>query len=84
MQHQHQRRGDLPKVDATTGIEGQRRQPAAPVPHDAAMDTFFLSHSAATLSIDEMISARYFFKSWLPARVAGDHSPRAILVMLGH
>jgi len=49
-----------------------------------AMDTFFLSHGSPTLSIDEAIPARHFFKSWLPARVAGDRPPRAILVVSGH
>jgi 4,5-DOPA dioxygenase extradiol len=48
------------------------------------MDTFFLSHGSPTLSIDDAIPARHFFKSWLPARVAGDRPPRAILVVSGH
>ncbi|TVU36301.1 hypothetical protein EJB05_18231 [Eragrostis curvula] len=48
------------------------------------MDTFYLSHGAPTLSIDDSIPARHFFKSWLPARVAGDQTPRAILVVSGH
>ncbi|KAF8775149.1 hypothetical protein HU200_004546 [Digitaria exilis] len=48
------------------------------------MDTFFLSHGSPTLSIDEAIPARHFFKSWLPARVAGDRTPRAILMVSGH
>jgi 4,5-DOPA dioxygenase extradiol len=48
------------------------------------MDTFFLSHGSPTLSIDETLPARTFFKSWLPAAVAGPEQPRAILVISGH
>jgi 4,5-DOPA dioxygenase extradiol len=48
------------------------------------MDTFFLSHGSPTLSIDDKIPARHFFKSWVPAKVAGDQPPRAILVVSGH
>nr|CAB3479013.1 unnamed protein product [Digitaria exilis] len=74
-QHHHQqqqhRGGDIARPGgATTG--------------GPAMDTFFLSHGSPTLSIDEAIPARHFFKSWLPARVAGDRTPRAILMVSGH
>ena len=48
------------------------------------MDTFFLSHGSPTLSVDDKIPARHFFKSWVPAKVAGDQPPRAILVVSGH
>uniref|UniRef100_A0A0A9BRN1 Extradiol ring-cleavage dioxygenase class III enzyme subunit B domain-containing protein n=1 Tax=Arundo donax TaxID=35708 RepID=A0A0A9BRN1_ARUDO len=50
------------------------------------MDTFFLSHGSPALSIDDTIPARDFFKSWLPARVAGGDqaAPRAILVVSAH
>lgn len=51
---------------------------------EGAMDTFFLSHGAPTLSIDDTIAAQGFFKSWLPAAVAGAELPRAILVVSGH
>ncbi|CAL4953423.1 unnamed protein product [Urochloa decumbens] len=78
-----EKRGDIGRPDATTTAgaeeEGRRRVPRGP-----AMDTFFLSHGSPTLSIDESIPARHFFKSWLPARVAGDSPPRAILVVSGH
>lgn len=79
---QQQQRGDIARPDAATAAEeeGQRRAPRGP----AAMDTFFLSHGAPTLSIDDKIPARHFFKSWLPARVAGDRPPRAILIVSGH
>ena len=50
----------------------------------SAMDTFFLSHGSPMLSIDETIPARNFFKSWLPAAVAGSEQPRAILMVSGH
>ncbi|XP_051227606.1 extradiol ring-cleavage dioxygenase [Lolium perenne] len=48
------------------------------------MDTFFLSHGAVTLSVDETIPARAFYKSWLPAAIAGKQAPRAILVVSAH
>jgi 4,5-DOPA dioxygenase extradiol len=85
---QQQQRDDLdlppPRPDATT--TGSEKAAAAPVPRGAqAMDTFYLSHGSPTLSIDDSIPARHFFKSWLPARVTGDdHTPRAILVVSGH
>ncbi|TKW08145.1 hypothetical protein SEVIR_6G009700v4 [Setaria viridis] len=47
------------------------------------MDTFFLSHGAPTLVIDD-VPVRNLFESWLPERVAGDRPPRAILVVSGH
>uniref|UniRef100_A0ACD5WJ72 Uncharacterized protein n=1 Tax=Avena sativa TaxID=4498 RepID=A0ACD5WJ72_AVESA len=65
--------------EATT----ERRPPTTPAAA-AAMDTFFLSHGSPTLSIDETIPARHFFKSWLPAAIAGSEPPRAILVVSGH
>uniref|UniRef100_A0A453G7N0 Extradiol ring-cleavage dioxygenase class III enzyme subunit B domain-containing protein n=1 Tax=Aegilops tauschii subsp. strangulata TaxID=200361 RepID=A0A453G7N0_AEGTS len=48
------------------------------------MDTFFLSHGSPLLSIDETIPAQSFFRSWLPAAVAGPEPPRAILVVSAH
>ena len=48
------------------------------------MDTFFLSHGAPTLYIDETIPARSFFQSWLPSGMAGAQAPRAILIVSGH
>ena len=48
------------------------------------MDTFFLSHGAPTLCIDETIPARSFFQSWLPAAVAGPERPRSILIVSAH
>jgi aromatic ring-opening dioxygenase catalytic subunit (LigB family) len=48
------------------------------------MDTFFLSHGAVTLTVDETVPARSFFKSWLPAAMAGKQAPRAILMVSGH
>ncbi|KAM3334190.1 hypothetical protein ACQJBY_028933 [Aegilops geniculata] len=53
-------------------------------PPEVAMDTFFLSHGAPTLCIDETIPARSFFQSWLPAAIAGTQAPRAILVVSAH
>ncbi|MQL71161.1 hypothetical protein Taro_003436 [Colocasia esculenta] len=47
-----------------------------------AMDTFFLSHGSPTLSIDEKLPARHFFKSWR-AKVL-QAAPRAILVVSAH
>ncbi|KAF0918908.1 hypothetical protein E2562_027347 [Oryza meyeriana var. granulata] len=63
-----------------SGLETERTttRPAA------AMDTFFLSHGSPTLTIDETLPARHFFKSWLPAAVAGAEPPRAILIVSGH
>jgi aromatic ring-opening dioxygenase catalytic subunit (LigB family) len=46
------------------------------------MDTFFLSHGAPMLCIDETIPARSFFQSWLPARMT--NRPGAILIVSGH
>jgi 4,5-DOPA dioxygenase extradiol len=46
------------------------------------MDTFFLSHGAPMLCIDETIPARSIFQSWLPARMT--NRPRAILIVSGH
>lgn len=82
--HHHQQRSDPPLP--TPGAPTAGTAAAAPIPRGAqpAMDTFYLSHGAPTLSIDETIPARHFFKSWLPARVAGDQTPRAILVVSGH
>nr|CAB3474983.1 unnamed protein product [Digitaria exilis] len=71
-QHQQQHRG------------GDIARPGGATTGGPAMDTFFLSHGSPTLSIDEAIPARHFFKSWLPARVAGDRTPRAILMVSGH
>ncbi|KAM0831076.1 hypothetical protein ACQ4PT_065790 [Festuca glaucescens] len=68
--------GDDREPEATTA----RRPPTTAT----AMDTFFLSHGSPTLSIDETIPARHFFKSWLPAAVAGSEPPRAILMVSGH
>ncbi|EAY76699.1 hypothetical protein OsI_04653 [Oryza sativa Indica Group] len=48
------------------------------------MDTFFLSHGTPTLSIDDTMPAQHFFRSWLPAAVAGAQPPRAILIVSGH
>nr|CDM80738.1 unnamed protein product [Triticum aestivum]CDM80755.1 unnamed protein product [Triticum aestivum] len=48
------------------------------------MDTFFLSHGGPTLCVDETIPAWSFFKSWLPAAVAGAQPPRTILVVSAH
>ena len=48
------------------------------------MDTFFLSHGAPTLCIDETIPARSFFQSWLQSGMAGTQAPRAILIVSGH
>ena len=50
----------------------------------AAMDTFFLSHGAPTLCIDETIPARSFFQSWQQSGMAGTKPPRAILIVSGH
>ncbi|XP_037424960.1 4,5-DOPA dioxygenase extradiol-like [Triticum dicoccoides] len=36
------------------------------------------------ICIDEAIPAHGFFKSWLPAAVAGTHAPRAVLVVSSH
>jgi hypothetical protein len=79
---QQRRRGDIarPGPEATAEEGQQRRPPRVP----ATMDTFFLSHGSPTLSIDDNIPARHFFKSWVPAKVAGDQPPRAILVVSGH
>ena len=79
-EERQQRRGDIARPGAGAEEEEELRRPA----HGPAMDTFFLSHGSPTLSIDEAIPARHFFKSWLPARVAGDRPPRAILVVSGH
>lgn len=46
------------------------------------MDTFFISHGAPTLAIDESIAARHFLKSWT-AKVFSE-TPKAILVVSGH
>ncbi|AQK99140.1 4,5-DOPA dioxygenase extradiol [Zea mays] len=82
-EEQRQRgRGDTARTERDAAAEeGQRRAPPR-VP--ATMDTFFLSHGSPTLSIDDNIPARHFFKSWVPAKVAGDQPPRAILVVSGH
>ena len=77
-EERQERRGDIARPDA--GAEEEEERPA----RGPDMDTFFLSHGSPTLSIDEAIPARHFFKSWLPARVAGDRPPRAILVVSGH
>uniref|UniRef100_A0A453G2L6 Extradiol ring-cleavage dioxygenase class III enzyme subunit B domain-containing protein n=1 Tax=Aegilops tauschii subsp. strangulata TaxID=200361 RepID=A0A453G2L6_AEGTS len=50
----------------------------------AAMDTFFLSHGSPAICIDEAIPAHGFFRSWLPAAVAGTQAPRAVLVVSAH
>ncbi|WVZ67946.1 hypothetical protein U9M48_016958 [Paspalum notatum var. saurae] len=80
---QQQRRGDIAIATTTGAEEEQSRSPSVPR-CPAAMDTFFLSHGSPTLSIDDGIPARHFFKQWLPARVAGDRTPRAILIVSGH
>ncbi|KAJ0972133.1 hypothetical protein J5N97_020092 [Dioscorea zingiberensis] len=46
------------------------------------MDTFFLSHGSPTLSIDESVPARAFFKQWKSQVL--DTIPRAILMVSGH
>ncbi|VAH82514.1 unnamed protein product [Triticum turgidum subsp. durum] len=48
------------------------------------MDTFFLSHGSPAICIDERIPAHGFFKSWLPAAVAGAQAPHAVLVVSAH
>lgn len=48
------------------------------------MDTFFLSHGAPTLCIDETIPARTFFQSWQQLGMADTQAPRAILIISGH
>uniref|UniRef100_A0ACD5WKV9 Uncharacterized protein n=1 Tax=Avena sativa TaxID=4498 RepID=A0ACD5WKV9_AVESA len=48
------------------------------------MDTFFLSHGAPTMCIDEANAARSFLQSWLPSATAGTRAPRAILIVSGH
>uniref|UniRef100_A0ACD5XB85 Uncharacterized protein n=1 Tax=Avena sativa TaxID=4498 RepID=A0ACD5XB85_AVESA len=48
------------------------------------MDTFFLSHGAPTMCIDEANAARSFLQSWLPSAMAGTTAPRAILIVSGH
>jgi len=80
-EERQQRRGDIARPGA--GAEEEEEEVRRPA-RGPAMDTFFLSHGSPTLSIDEAIPARHFFKSWLPARVAGDRPPRAILVVSGH
>jgi len=80
-EEKQQRRGDIARPGA--GAEEEEEELRRPA-RGPAMDTFFLSHGSPTLSIDEAIPARHFFKSWLPARVAGDRPPRAILVVSGH
>ncbi|KAK3166139.1 hypothetical protein QOZ80_1AG0041930 [Eleusine coracana subsp. coracana] len=78
--HQEQR-GDLP-LPTKSGTEEAAARVTRGAP--AAMDTFYLSHGSPTLSIDQTIPARRFFESWLPARVAGNQTPRAILVVSAH
>ncbi|KAG9457167.1 hypothetical protein H6P81_001675 [Aristolochia fimbriata] len=46
------------------------------------MDTFFVSHGAPTLAIDESVPARHFLKSWQEKILAT--RPRGIVVVSGH
>ncbi|XP_077210549.1 extradiol ring-cleavage dioxygenase-like [Tasmannia lanceolata] len=46
------------------------------------MDTFFISHGAPTLAIDESLPARHFLKSW--EEKIFQERPKSILVISGH
>ncbi|CAN6363314.1 unnamed protein product [Urochloa humidicola] len=74
-----QRHGGPARPDTAINEEEQQRPLLG-----ASMDTFFLSHGPPTLSVDDKIPAHHFCKSWVPARVAGDQPPRAILAVSGH
>jgi 4,5-DOPA dioxygenase extradiol len=48
----------------------------------ALMETFYLSHGAPTLAIDETAPARQFFKSWQQS--VYKEKPSSILVISAH
>jgi 4,5-DOPA dioxygenase extradiol len=48
----------------------------------ALMETFYLSHGAPTLAIDETVPARKFFQSWQQS--AYKEKPSSILVISAH